>query len=426
MTAKFEKTSTNKGTLTFEIPKDSIEKALDSVFKRVRKDVQVPGFRKGHVPRQVFNNTYGEEALYEEALNMTLPDAYEGAVKEAGLEVVVQPEINVESMGKGQPWVLTAEVVLKPEVKLGDYKGLEVEKESTEVTEEEVDAAIEELRQQFGELALKDAPAEEGDTVVMDFEGLLDGEAFEGGTAQNHSLELGSGSFIPGFEEQLIGKEPGEELDVNVTFPEEYHEDALAGQDAVFKVKIHEVKTKELPELDDDFAMDADDEVDTLDELKAKIRKQLETSKHEEAKEAFEDQALRQAVENAEIVDLPEEMIEEEINRQMEQFLNNLQRQGLNEELYYQLTQTTREDLHGQFEDEAELRTKTNLVLEAIAKAENTEVTDADVEEEVATLAEQYAMDEDQVRHLVTNDMLKSDIELKKSMNTIIDSAVEK
>ena len=191
-------------------------------------------------------------------------------------------------------------------------------------------------------------------------------------------------------------------------------------------MKIHEVKTKELPELDDDFAMDADDEVDTLDELKAKIRKQLETSKHEEAKEAFEDQALRQAVENAEIVDLPEEMIEEEINRQMEQFLNNLQRQGLNEELYYQLTQTTREDLHGQFEDEAELRTKTNLVLEAIAKAENTEVTDADVEEEVATLAEQYAMDEDQVRHLVTNDMLKSDIELKKSMNTIIDSAVEK
>lgn len=423
---KFEKTSVNEGTLTFEIPVEEVNTALDIAYKKVRKNISVPGFRKGKVPRQIFNNVYGEASLYEEALNITLPSAYQKAVDEEGLEVVAQPQIDIESMEKGQPWVLTAKVTLKPEVKLGDYKGLTVEKQDRTVTDEAVEAKIEAKRQELAELVVKEAAAAKGDTVVIDFEGFKDGQAFDGGKGENHSLELGSNSFIPGFEDQLIGAEPGQSLDVNVTFPENYQAEELAGQDATFKVTVHEVKAKELPELDDEFAKDADDEVESLEEYKNKVRVQLEETMEATAKEAVEDLALRQAVENAEVVELPQAMVDDEVQRQMDHFLNNMKRQGINEDMYYQLSGTSREDLHKQFAEESELRTKTNLVLEAIVKEEGIEVSEDEIQAEVEALAGQYGMDANQVRQYVTEDMLVSDIKLKKAMSLIVDSADEK
>lgn len=423
---KFEKTSVNEGTLTFEIPVEEVNTALDIAYKKVRKNISVPGFRKGKVPRQIFNNVYGEASLYEEALNITLPSAYQKAVDEEGLEVVAQPQIDIESMEKGQPWVLTAKVTLKPEVKLGDYKGLTVEKQDRTVTDEAVEAKIEAKRQELAELVVKEAAAAKGDTVVIDFEGFKDGQAFDGGKGENHSLELGSNSFIPGFEDQLIGAEPGQSLDVNVTFPENYQAEELAGQDATFKVTVHEVKAKELPELDDEFAKDADDEVESLEEYKNKVRVQLEENMEAAAKEAVEDLALRQAVENAEVVELPQAMVDDEVQRQMDHFLNNMKRQGINEDMYYQLSGTSREDLHKQFAEESELRTKTNLVLEAIVKEEGIEVSEDEIQAEVEALAGQYGMDANQVRQYVTEDMLVSDIKLKKAMSLIVDSAEEK
>ena len=427
MTTNFEKTTGNEGTLTFEIPQEEVKKGLDQAFKKVQKTVSVPGFRKGKVPRQIFNNVYGEEALYDEALNAVLPDAYEAAVKEAGLDVVGQPKLDIETIGKKEPWVMKAEVTLKPDVELGDYKGLSVEKQDTEVTEEDVQNAIKSRQEKLAELVVKDSEAVDGDTVVIDYEGFVDTEAFDGGKAENHSLELGSNSFIPGFEEQLVGTKAGDNVEVNVTFPEEYQAEELAGKEAVFKVTVHEVKATELPELDDEFAKDVDDEVETLAELENKIRVQLEEEKQQAAKEVFEDLALRQAVDNAEVEGgVPWAMVHEEIHRQMDYFLNNLSRQGIQPEMYYQITGTTSQDLHDQFEEEAELRTKTNLVLEAIVKAENLEVSDEEKEEEVKSLAEQYGMEVDQVRGFVSDDMLDSDIKMKKAMSIIVDSAEEK
>ncbi|MCW6663141.1 trigger factor [Aerococcaceae bacterium NML190073] len=426
MTTKFEKSTANTGVLTFEIPVEDVKKGLDVAFKKVQKRVAVPGFRKGKVPRQVFNNVYGEGALYEEALNYLLPTALSTAVKEAELELVAEPKIDIQSLEKGQPWVLTAEVTLKPEVKLGEYKNLTVEKQDRTISDEDVKAELESRRARLAELVVKESAAELGDTTVIDFEGFLGEEAFEGGKGENYSLELGSGSFIPGFEDQLVGVKAGDKVEVKVTFPETYHAENLAGQEATFNVKVHEVKAKEMPELDDEFAKDADEEVETLAELENKIRVQLEESKVAAAKEIVEDLALRQAVGNAEIVDLPQVMIEEEINRQVSHFLNNLKRQGINEDLYFQITGSNPEALRAQYAEEAELRTKTNLVLEAIVKAEALTVTDSEIEAEVADLAKQYNMDPEQVKRFVTGDMLTSDIKMKKAMSLIVDTAVEK
>ncbi|MGY4104158.1 trigger factor [Ignavigranum ruoffiae] len=426
MTVKFEETNKNEGTLSFEIAQDKVKKGLDVAFKRIQKQISVPGFRKGKVPRQIFNNVYGEGALYDEALKFLLPEAYEAAVKEADLEVVGQPEFDVESIEKGQPWKLTAKVSLKPEVKLGDYKGLKVEKDAVEISDEDVEKSLEEKRASLAELVLKEDAAEEGDTVVIDFEGFIDGEAFEGGQGSNHSLKLGSGSFIPGFEDQLVGVKAEEEKDVNVTFPEDYQAKELACKEATFKVKVHEVKSESLPDLDDELAKDLDDEVETLEELKNKIKVDLTSQAEKASQDAFEDKVLRQAVDNAEIEGgIPSEMVHEEIHRQMDFFLNNLSRQGIQPELYYQITGTTEEDLHKQFEGEAELRTKTNLVLEAIVKAEDLQVSEEEINEEIANLAKQYNMNEDQVRGYVSNDMLTSDIKLKKAMNLVLESAEE-
>ncbi|ROY87071.1 trigger factor [Enterococcus gallinarum] len=426
MTAKWEKTGTNDGVLTFSIEQAEIQKGLTTAFNKVKGNLNVPGFRKGKVSRQVFNRMYGEEALYEDALNAVLPEAYEAAVKEAGIDPVSQPKIDVDSMEKGQDWVIKAEVTVKPEVKLGDYKELTVEKQDREVTEEDVDARIKREQEAQAELVIKeDEAAENGDTVVIDFEGFLGEETFEGGKGENYSLELGSNSFIPGFEDQLVGVKAGESKEVNVTFPEDYQAEDLAGKDAVFKVTVHEVKAKELPELDDEFAKDVDDSVETLAELKEKYRKELTETKEKAAEDAKDEEAIRQAVENAEIVELPHSMVHDEVHRSMDEFLNNMQRQGISPEMYYQLTGSTEADLHQQFEGEAETRVKTNLVIEAIAKAEGLEATEEDIEKEIQELSEAYNMPVDQIKRVLTEDMLKHDITMKKAVEIVTGTAKE-
>ncbi|MGX7244645.1 trigger factor [Enterococcus quebecensis] len=427
MSAKWEKKGTNDGVLTFSVDQTLIEKGLKQAFDKVKKNLNVPGFRKGKVSRQVFNRMYGEEALYEDALNAVLPEVYEAAVKEAGIDPVSQPKIDVESMNKGEDWVVTAEVTVKPEVKLGEYKNLTVEKQDREVTDADVDARIQRELESQAELVIKeDEAAVEGDTVVIDFEGFKEGVAFEGGKGENYSLELGSNSFIPGFEDQLVGKKAGEEVEVTVTFPEDYQAEDLAGKEAVFQVKVHEVKAKELPTLDDEFAKDVDDSVESLDELKEKYRKELTESKETAATEAKDEAAIRQAVDNSEIVDLPHVMVHDEVHRSMDEFLNNMQRQGIAPDMYYQLTGTTEADLHKQFEAEAEVRTKTNLVIEAIAKAENIEVSQEDMDNEINELSEQYNMPIDQVKRVLTEDMLKHDIRMKRAVEVITETATEK
>lgn len=427
MSTSFENKATNLGIITFTISQDEIKPALDQAFNKVKKDLNVPGFRKGHMPRTVFNQKFGEEALYENALNLVLPKAYEAAVAELGLDVVAQPKIDVVSMEKGQDWKLTAEVVTKPEVKLGDYKDLSVEVDvSKEVSDEEVDAKVERERNNLAELTVKDGEAAQGDTVVIDFVGSVDGVEFDGGKGDNFSLELGSGQFIPGFEEQLVGSKAGQTVDVNVTFPEDYQAEDLAGKDAKFVTTIHEVKTKEVPALDDELAKDIDDEVETLDELKAKYRKELESAKEIAFDDAVEGVAIELAVANAEIVELPEEMVHDEVHRAMNEFMGNMQRQGISPEMYFQLTGTTEEDLHKQYQADADKRVKTNLVIEAIAAAEGFEATDEEIEKEITDLASEYNMEADQVRGLLSADMLKHDIAMKKAVDVITSSATVK
>ena len=424
MSVSFENKETNRGVLTFTISQEQIKPELDRVFNSIKKTLNVPGFRKGHLPRPVFNQKFGEEALYQDTLNALLPAAYEAAVKEAEIEVVAQPQFDVASMEKGQDWTITAEVVTKPEVKLGEYKNLEVSVDvSKEVSDADVDARIERERNNLAELVLKEDKAANGDTVVIDFVGTVDGVEFDGGKGDNFSLELGSGQFIPGFEDQLVGHAAGETVEVNVTFPEDYQATDLAGKDAKFVTTIHEVKEKEVPEVDDELAKDIDEDVETLDELKEKYRKELAESKEIAFDDAVESAALDLAVENAEIVELPEEMVHEEVHRSVNEFLGNMQRQGISPDMYFQITGTTQEDLHKQHEADAEKRTKTNLVIEAVAKAEGFEASDEDIEAEIASLAADYSMEVERVRQLLSADMLKHDIVIKKAVELITSTA---
>ena len=424
MSVSFENTATNRGVVTFTIGQDKIQPALDQAFNKVKKNLNVPGFRKGHMPRAVFNQKFGEEALYDDALNAILPSAYEAAIAELDLDVVAQPKIDVKSIEKGQDWTLTAEVVTKPEVKLGAYKDLEVSVEaSKEVTDEEVDAKLENERRNLAELVVKEGAAENGDTVVIDFVGSVDGVEFDGGKGENHSLELGSGQFIPGFEDQLVGAKAGDEVEVKVTFPEDYQASDLAGKAAVFVTKVNEVKAKEVPALDDELAKDLDDEVETLDELKAKYRKELEAAKEIAYDDAVEGAALDLAVENAEIVELPAEMVEDEVHRAMNEFMGNMQRQGISPEMYFQITGTTQEDLHKQYEADADKRVKTNLVIEAVVAAEGFDATEEEIQKEINDLAAEYNMEVSQVSALLSPEMLKHDITMKKAVEVITSTA---
>ena len=397
---------------------------MDIAFNRVKKNLNVPGFRKGRVPRQIFNRMYGEEALYQDALNALLPNAYADAVQEAGIKPVAQPEVNIESMEKDAAWVLSAKVTVEPEVELGQYKNLEVTPHPTRVLKADVEAELERRRQQQAELVLKeDQPAEKGDTVVIDFDGKVDGESFEGGKADNYSLELGSNTFIPGFEDQLIGHKAGDKVEVKVTFPDDYQAKDLQGKDAVFETEIHEVKEKELPELDDEFAKDVDEDVDSLEELKAKIKDELKEQKVQAAREAIQDEAIDEAVANAKIGDIPEQMIEDDVQRQMDQYFAGMQQQGVTPDMYFKLTGTSEEEMRKNLREGAEKRVKTNLVLEAIVAEEKIDPSEDEINDELKSLADQYDMDVKAVRSALSDDMLKHDIAIRKVVDEITDSA---
>lgn len=423
MTAKWEKLEGNRGVLTVEVSAEQVDKGLDAAFQKVVKKVNVPGFRKGKMPRGMFEKRFGVESLYQDALDILLPEAYGNAIDETGIEPIDRPDIDIEQMEKGKDLIFKATVQVKPEVKLGEYKGLEVEEKDTNVTDEDVQKELETLQNRHAELVVKeDTAAELGDTVVIDFEGFVDGEAFEGGKAENHSLELGSGSFIPGFEDQLVGVKAGESKDVEVTFPEEYHAAELAGKPAVFKVTVHEVKGKELPALDDEFAKDADDEVETLDALKDKIKTRLVDSKKHEAEHHLRDSLVEKAAENAE-VEIPEVMVTNEVNRMLQEFEQRLQMQGMNLDLYYQFSGQDENALRGQMKEEAATRVKVNLTLEAIAKAENLEATDEDVNAELEKMAGMYNMSVDAIKQALGGvEGIKAELKFKKAIDFLVEN----
>ena len=425
MSAKWEKLEGNQGVLTVEVDAEKVSTSLDSAFKKVVKQINVPGFRKGKMPRPMFEKRFGVESLYQDAIDIMLPEAYTTAIEETGIEPVDRPEIDVEQMEKGKTFIFTATVTLKPEVKLGEYKGLEVETFDTTVTDEDVDNEIKVLQEKQAELVVKeDGKAENGDTVVMDFEGFVDGEAFEGGKAENYSLELGSSQFIPGFEEQLVGLATGESKDVEVSFPEEYHAAELAGKPAVFKVTIHEIKGKELPELDDEFAKDVDDEVETLDALKEKIKSRLEHDKKHEEEHYLHNTVVEKATANAEI-EIPAVMIDNEVDRMLQEFEQRLQMQGMNLELYFQFSGQDEDALRGQMKEEAEQRVRGNLTLEAIVKAENIEVSDEEVNAELEKMADAYNMTVENIKAALGNlEGIKSDLQVKKAVEFLVENSV--
>lgn len=423
MSAKWEKLENNQGVLTVEVDAQEFDKALDQAFKKVVKKVSIPGFRKGKVPRSLFEKRFGVEALYQDALDIILPEAYPKAIEEAGIEPVDRPEIDVEQIEKGKTLIFTAKVTVKPEVKLGEYKGLEVKKEDTTVTDEDVENELKQLQERHAELVVKeDGKIENGDTVVIDFEGFVDGEAFEGGKAENYSLEIGSGTFIPGFEDQLIGLEAGVEKEIEVTFPEEYHAENLAGKPATFKVKVHEIKTKELPALDDEFAKDVNDAVETLEELKAKTKERLEEQKKHYAENKLRDELVEKAAENAE-VDIPQVMIDNEVDRMMREFEQRLQMQGMNLELYFQFSGQDEDGLRDQMKEDAEKRVKYNLTLEAIVKAENITVSEEEVDAEIEKMAEMYNMSAENVKKaLGSTEGIEEELKMKKAIDFLVEN----
>ena len=423
MSVKWEKQEGNEGVLTVEVDAETFNKALDDAFKKVVKQVSIPGFRKGKVPRGLFEQRFGVESLYQDALDILLPVEYPKAIDEAGIEPVDRPEIDVEKIEKGENLIFTAKVTVKPEVKLGDYKGLNVEKDDTAVTDEDVQEELKGLQNRQAELVVKEEGAiENGDTVVLDFEGFVDGEAFEGGKAENYSLEVGSGSFIPGFEEQLVGLEAGAEKDVEVTFPEEYHAEDLAGKPAVFKVKIHEIKAKELPALDDEFAKDVDEEVETLAELTEKTKKRLEEAKENEAEGKLREELVAKASENAE-VDIPQAMVDTELDRMMKEFEQRLQMQGMNLELYFQFSGQDEDALKEQMKEDAAKRVKSNLTLEAIAAAEDLQVSDEEVEEELSKMAEAYNMPIENIKQAIgSTEAMKEDLKVRKAIDFLVEN----
>src|SRR5690625_623237 len=423
MSATWEKTEGSEGILTITVEAAQFDVALNQAFKKVVKDVQLPGFRKGRIPRNIFEKRFGVETLYQDAVDIVLPDAYTNAVEETGIEPVDQPEIDIEEIEKGKDLIFTAKVTVKPEVQLGEYKGLEVEAQETEVTDEDVEQAIEELQEQHAELVIKEEGAiEEGHTVVIDFAGYVDGEPFEGGQAENHSLEIGSGQFIPGFEEQLIGKESGEETEVNVTFPEEYNAEELAGQEATFEVKIHEIKEKEVPELDDEFAKDVDEDVESLEELKEKKKEEIQKAKEQQADQAIRESLINQASENA-TIDIPPVMVDNELDHMLQELEQQLQAQGMTLDMYTQMSGQDEEALKEQMREDAEKRVTSNLTLEAIYQAEDLEVTYDDVAKEYEKMAEMYGVDVEQIKQAfgINEEMLKSELTIQKAIDFLVE-----
>ena len=428
MSVKVEKLEHNMAKLTIEVPTEELEKAVEKVYQSQKKNISIPGFRKGKVPRAMVEKMYGAEVFYQDAANEIIPDAYEAALKEVEEEIVSMPEVDVVQMKKGEPFIFTAEVALKPEVKLGQYKGVEVDKIDVTVSDEEVEAEIEKEREKNARtVEVTDRAVKDGDTVSLDFEGFVDGAAFEGGKGENYPLTIGSGAFIPGFEEQLVGTEIGADVEGNVTFPEDYQADNLAGKAAVFKCKVNEIKEKQLPEVDDEFASEVS-AFDTLEAYKADLKQNLEDKKFKEAKSAKTDAVIDAIIASSEM-DIPEAMIKTEQRQMLNDFAQRMQMQGLSMEQYFQFTGTTADMLMEQSKPQAEQRIKTSLVIDAIVAAENIEATEEEFAEELKTMAEVYQMEEDKIVETLGEQgkaSVMKDIKAKKAAEFVTENAVEK
>ena len=427
MSLQVEKLEHNMAKLTIEVPAEELEKALQAAYLKQRGNLTMPGFRKGKVPRQMLEKMYGPEIFYEEAANQLIGEKYKDAYDECELEIVSQPAINVEQLEKGKAFIFTAEVAVKPDVKLGEYKGLKVDKVSTRVTQKEVEAEIEKERERNGRMVeVTDRAVQDKDQIVMDFEGFIDGEAFEGGKGEKYPLTIGSGVFIPGFEEQLVGVEIGKEVEVKVTFPKDYHATELAGKDAVFKCTVHEIKEKELPELDDEFASEVS-EFDTLDAYKADVKAKIKERKAEDGKRKKEEQAIEKAIENAEM-DIPEAMIETQARQLADDFAMRIRQQGLTLEQYFQFTGLDEDKMMEELKPQAEKKIKIRLVLEAVAKAEDIQVSDERLEEEFAKMAETYQMEVDKIKEFMGDseiDRMKEDIAVQEAVDLLVKESVE-
>ena len=427
MSLQVEKLEKNMAKLTIEVSADEVEKALQSAYNKQKSHITLPGFRKGKAPRAMIEKMYGKEIFYDDAINEMLPKAYSDAYDECELEIASQPKIDVVQIEKGKPFIFTAEVAVKPEVTLGEYKGLKVDKISNRVTQKEVDAKIEEeAAKNARTIVVEDRAVVDGDEVVLDFEGFVDGVAFEGGKGENYPLTIGSGAFIPGFEEQLVGANAGEEKEIHVTFPEEYHAEDLKGKEAVFKCTVKEIKAKELPTIDDEFAAEVS-EFETLDEYKADVKAKIKEEKEKEGKEKQEKQAVDQAIANA-TMEIPDAMIDTEARQMYEGFAQRIQSQGLTMEQYFQFSGLTAEKMLEEMKPQAVARIQTRLVLEAIVAAENIEVTDEKFDEEIANMAKAYGMEADKLKEYMgeaEKKQIREDIAVQEAVTFLVDNAEE-
>ena len=428
MSLQVEKLEHNMAKLTIEVSAEDVEKALQAAYLKERSRISLPGFRKGKVPRQMIEKMYGPEVFYDEAANHMISEAYGKAYEECKLEIVSQPKVAITQLEKGKPFIFTAEVAVKPEVTLGEYKGLKVDKVSTRVTQKEVDEEIDRERERNARtIEVTDRPVQDKDQVILDFEGFVDGVAFEGGKGENYPLTIGSGAFIPGFEEQLIGAEIGKETEINVTFPEEYQAKELAGKEAVFKCTVHEIKAKEIPELDDEFVSDVSEESETVDAYKAEVKAKIKERKEREGRQKKEDQAVEQAVANAQI-DIPDPMIDLQTKQMADDFARRIMQQGMSLEQYFQFTGLSEEKMMEEFRPQAEKRIRTRLVLEAVVAAENIEVSDERLDEELKKMADSYQMEVEKLKGFMGENekkQMKEDIAVQEAVTLIADAAVE-
>ena len=428
MSLQVERLEHNMAKLTIEVPAEEVEKALQAAYLKERGKISLPGFRKGRVPRQMIEKMYGPEVFYDEAANRMISEAYAKAYDECELELVSQPKIEITQLEKGKEFIFTAEVAVKPEVKLGEYKGLKVEKTSTRVTQKEVDEEIDKERERNARtIDVTDRAVQDKDQITLDFEGFVDGVAFEGGKASDYPLTIGSGAFIPGFEDQLIGANIDEEKEINVTFPEEYQAKELAGKAAVFKCTVHSIKAKELPELDDEFVSDVSEKSETVDAYKAEVKAKIKERKENEGKQKREDQSVEQAVANAEM-DIPEAMISFQSRQMVDDFARRIMQQGMTMEQYFQFTGLSEEKMMEEFKPEAEKRIRTRLTLEAIVAAENIEVSEERLDEELQKMADSYKMEVDKLKEYMGENekkQMKEDIAIQEAVTLIANAAVE-
>ena len=428
MSLQVERLEHNMAKLTIEVPAEEVEKALQAAYLKERGKISLPGFRKGRVPRQMIEKMYGPEVFYDEAANRMISEAYAKAYDECELELVSQPKIEITQLEKGKEFIFTAEVAVKPEVKLGEYKGLKVDKVSTRVTQKEVDEEIDKERERNARtIDVTDRAVQDKDQITLDFEGFVDGVAFEGGKASDYPLTIGSGAFIPGFEDQLIGANIDEEKEINVTFPEEYQAKELAGKAAVFKCTVHSIKAKELPELDDEFVSDVSEKSETVDAYKAEVKAKIKERKENEGKQKREDQSVEQAVANAEM-DIPEAMISFQSRQMVDDFARRIMQQGMTMEQYFQFTGLSEEKMMEEFKPEAEKRIRTRLTLEAIVAAENIEVSEERLDEELQKMADSYKMEVDKLKEYMGENekkQMKEGIAIQEAVTLIANAAVE-